>query len=161
MVGEGTILRKITQARKSFQSIMSKDPLKIRDSDEFEFQVYKSDWRISWEKGNRAIELAQQVKDEGYFTISIELGFYCIERGFETWIMKKKRGKGFRARHGDVFDLAAKYNLITEKCAINLRTLWDNYRASQYYRPYVPTKKSAEQMIQLAKTVNEFIEERL
>lgn len=161
MVGEGKIIRNVTQARKSFQNIMSQDPAKIKDDDEFEFQVYKSDWRISWEKGNRALELAHQVKEEGYFTISIELSFYCIERGFETWIMKKKTGKGFRARHGDVFDLAANFNLITEKCTISLRTLWGNYRASQYYRPYVPTRKSAEQMIELAKTVNKFIEERL
>jgi hypothetical protein len=160
MVGEGTIIRKIAQARKSLQVIMSQDTTKIAD-DEFEFQVYKSDWKISWEKGNRALELAQQVKEDGYFTISIELSFYCMERGFETWIMKKKKGKGFRAKHGDVFDLAANYSLITDKCAIGLRTLWGNYRASQYYRPYVPTRKSAEQMIGLANTVNDFIEERL
>jgi hypothetical protein len=64
MVGEGTILRKIAQARKSFQSIMSQDPAKIRD-DEFEFQVYKSDWKISWEKGNRALELAEDKLGKG------------------------------------------------------------------------------------------------
>lgn len=44
---------------------------------------------------------------------------------------------------------------------MSLRTLWDNYRASQYYRPYVPTRKSAEKMMALATAVNEFIEERL
>ena len=160
-MGEGTILRRITQARKSFQSIMSQDPMKIKEGDEFEFQVYKKDWKISWEKGNRALELARQVNEDGYFSISIELSFYCIERGFETWIMKKKRSKGFRAKHGDVFDLSASFDLITDKCAIGLRTLWGNYRASQYYRPYVPTRKSAEQMIGLANVVNNYIEERL
>jgi hypothetical protein len=160
MVGEGAILRRIAQARKSFQGIMSQDPTKIGD-DEFEFHVHKSDWKISREKGNRALELAQQVNADGYYTISIELSFYCIERCFETWIIKKKKGKGFRAKHGDVFDLAAKHKLVTDKCAMGLGTLWNYYRASQYYSPYVPTRKSAERMIELAKAVNQFIEERL
>ncbi|UCE73209.1 MAG: HEPN domain-containing protein [Methanomassiliicoccales archaeon] len=161
MVGEGKILKITTKAKRAFQNIMSQDPNIIKENDEFEFQVYKHDWKISWEKGNRAVDLAEGIKDEGYYTVSIELCFYCIERCFESWIMKKKRTKGFRAKHGDVFDLAASHNLITEKCAIGLRTLWDNYRASQYYRPYVPTKKSAERMIELARTVSEFIDERL
>lgn len=161
MTGEGTVLRRAKEAQRTFQSIMSQDPLRIKEDDIFEFQLYKNDWRISLEKGNRALELANDVQSEGYYTVSIELSFYCIERCFESWIMKKKRIKGFRAKHGDVFDLAANYNVITEKCALGLRTLWSNYRASQYYRPYVPTKKSAERMIKLAIAVNEFIKERL
>jgi len=161
MVGEASIIYRASRARKTLQAILSQDPSRIGENDEFEFHVYKTDWKISREKGNRAIELAQQVSDQGYYTISIELSFYCIERAFETWIMKKKRARGFRMKHGDVFDLGADYGLISGKCAMSIRTLWDNYRASQYYRPYVPTKKSAERMIALAVSVNEFIEERL
>ncbi len=161
MVGEGKILKMASQAGRTFQLIMSQDLARTEEGDEFEFQIYKNDWRISREKGKRALELALGVKTEGYYTISIELSFYSIERAFETWIMKKKSLKGFRAKHGDVFDLAAKHKLVTEKCAMSLGTLWNNYRASQYYRPYVPTKKSAERMIELAKAVNQFIEGRL
>ena len=65
------------------------------------------------------------------------------------------------SRHFSDYKGKQQYNLITDKCAIGLRTLWSNYRASQYYRPYVPTRRSAEQMIGLEKAVNNFIEERL
>ncbi|MFQ6119322.1 MAG: hypothetical protein ACE5KE_05475 [Methanosarcinales archaeon] len=161
MVGESKLLDAVNDARRTFQKAMRQSPLNIEEGDFFEFQLYSDEWKISWEKGVRALDLVEDIKNRGYFTTAIELCFYCMERFFEAWIMKKKRATAFRAQHGAVFDLSAEYGLISQKCAINLRTLWDNYRASQYYRPYVPTHNTAEKMIYVATIAKNFIEERL
>ena len=69
MVGEASIISRASQARRTFQKILSQDPSRIEENDEFEFHLYKSDWKVSWEKGNRAIELARQVREQGYYTV--------------------------------------------------------------------------------------------
>ena len=51
MVGEGKILKMASQAGRTFQLIMSQDLARTEEGDEFEFQIYKNDWRISREKG--------------------------------------------------------------------------------------------------------------
>lgn len=161
MVGEAKVIKAITDARKTFQKVMRQEQRALGQGDSFEFDVYPQEWKISWEKGQRALELADDIKDRGYFTTSIELCFYTLERTFEALIMKLKGIRGFRAKHGEVFDLALEYGLVSERLAFELGILWRMYRAEQYYRPYVPSEHSAKQMIEAAKIIAQFVEERL
>jgi len=75
--------------------------------------------------------------------------------------MKRKETKGFRVKHGEVFDIACEKGLISQTLLDKLMSLWKSYRADQYYRPYVPSRKSAEAMVKAAKEVMDFVEERL
>lgn len=161
MIGEAKVIKTLMDAQKAFQKAMRQERTSLEEGDRYEFEIYPKEWRISWEKSRRAFELADDIKDRGYYTTSIELCFYAMERAFEAWVMKRKGTRGFRARHGEVFDIAFENGLISRKLVDELQALWTNYRADQYYRPYVPSKNTADKMIMVAKAVIDFIEKRL
>lgn len=161
MTGESKVIRALTEAQNAFQKVMRQDDSVLDEGDTFEFEVHANQWKISWEKGTRAIELATDIKDRGYYTTSIELCFYAMERAVEAWVMKRKEIRGFRVKHGEVFDIACENGLISKELLDKLMNLWKSYRADQYYRPYVPSRKSAEAMLKAAKVVTEFMDERL
>ncbi|MFQ6054924.1 MAG: hypothetical protein ACE5J3_02955 [Methanosarcinales archaeon] len=69
MVGESKLLDAVNDARRTFQKAMRQSPLNIEEGDFFEFQLYSDEWKISWEKGVRALDLVEDIKNRGYFTI--------------------------------------------------------------------------------------------
>jgi hypothetical protein len=161
MTGESKVIHALSEAQNAFQKVMRQDDSALDKGDTFEFKVHANEWKISWEKGARAIELAVDIMDRGYYTTSIELCFYTMERAFEAWVMKRKETRGFRGKHGEVFDIACDKGLISQTLLDKLMSLWKTYRADQYYRPYVPSRKSAEAMVKAAKEVMGFVEGRL
>lgn len=89
----------------------------------------------------------------GYYTLTIEVSFACIERSMEYYIASRNRDPP--TTHTGTFEMAAKLGLISDEGAEEFTELWGSYRNKNYYDDGKATEPRALAMETLARTVHE------
>jgi hypothetical protein len=88
----------------------------------------------------------------GYYTLTIEVSFACIERSMEYYIASRNRDSP--TTHLGTFETAADLGFISDEQAEVFIELWGSYRNKKYYDDGKATGSRAAAMTDLAKTVH-------
>lgn len=97
--------------------------------------------------------LADLASINGYYTLTIEVSFACIERLMEYYIASRNRAPP--TTHTGTFETAADLGFISDAQAEEFTELWGSYRNKNYYDDGKATGSRASAMESLAKTVHE------
>lgn len=89
----------------------------------------------------------------GYYTLTIEVSFACIERSKEYYIASRNRDPP--STHTGTFEMAADLGLISDEQAEEFTELWGSYRNKNYYDDGKATGPRAAAMRRLAIIVHE------
>lgn len=89
----------------------------------------------------------------GYYTLTIEVSFACIERSMEYYIASRNRDPP--STHTGTFEMAAELGFISDAQAEEFTELWGSYRNKNYYDDGKATGPRATALKRLAKTVHE------
>lgn len=89
----------------------------------------------------------------GYYTLTIEVSFACIERSMEYYIASRNREPP--TTHTGTFETAANLGFISDEQAGEFIELWGSYRNKNYYDDGKATGPRAGAMEELAKTVHQ------
>jgi hypothetical protein len=88
----------------------------------------------------------------GYYTLTIEVSFACIERSMEYYIACRNREPP--TTHMGTFEMAADLGFISDEQAEEFTALWGSYRNKNYYDDGKATGPRAAAMVDLAQTVH-------
>lgn len=88
----------------------------------------------------------------GYYTLTIEVSFACIERSMEYYIASRNRDPP--TTHLGTFETAAELGFISDQQAETFTELWGSYRNKNYYDDGKATGPRAATMADLARTVH-------
>jgi len=107
---------------------------------------------IQLRKACRLLSGADQLCEDGYYTLTIEAAFTSIERTLLFWLITEGHHDPSRPpqSHTTAINRSADVGFITEGVATELEDLWNENRAHTYYQDGMPTKERANAMLALA-----------
>lgn len=110
-------------------------------------------------KACRLLGSAEQLLEEGFYTLVVEASFVAIERSVEFRLLEKGTADphDLPGSHASTYDEAVTTGILSESQAIRLEDLWSEYRAKTYYQDGLASAERAKKLYQLASEVHEFI----
>ena len=110
-------------------------------------------------KACRLLAGADNLLDEGHYTLAIEASFVTIERSIEFRILERGEmdPRDLPGSHTSIYQEAANIGLFSESTADDLSDLWREHRAKTYYQDGLAAEKRARRLHDLASEVHLFI----
>lgn len=107
---------------------------------------------VQLRKACRLLSGAEQLCEDGYYTLTIEAAFTSIERTLLFWLITEGHHDPSRPpqSHTTAISRSADVGFITEEVATELEGLWKENRAHTYYQDGMATKERANAMLALA-----------
>ncbi|MFC6719535.1 hypothetical protein ACFQGT_13895 [Natrialbaceae archaeon GCM10025810] len=114
---------------------------------------------VQLRKACRSLSGADQLLDDGYYTLAIEAGFTSIEKTFLFWLIHE--GHHDLANppqsHTTAIERSAKVGFVGDEVASRLVDLWRTNRAQTYYQDGLATRKRAEAVTELAVLIHGYV----
>lgn len=116
------------------------------------------DWKTQLTKACRLLDAVGRIYGEGYYTAVIELCFGAVERSIEAYALADG-GDGLDDFHDHThcYDRATELGLLSRTATKELRGLYDDNRTDSYYGGKRPTKKQADAMYALSRSVHQYV----
>lgn len=107
---------------------------------------------IQLRKACRLLSGADQLYEDGYYTLTIEAAFTSIERTLLFWLIMEGHHDPSRPpqSHTTAINRSADVGFITDEVAMELEDLWKENRAHTYYQDGMATEERANAMLALA-----------
>ncbi|OTF01219.1 hypothetical protein [Halorubrum sp. SD683] len=107
---------------------------------------------VQLRKACRLLSGAEQLCEDGYYTLTIEAAFTSIERTLLFWLITEGHHDPSQPpqSHTTAINRSADVGFITEEVAMELEDLWNENRAHTYYQDGMATKERANAMLALA-----------
>jgi hypothetical protein len=111
---------------------------------------------IQLRKACRLLSGADQLLEDGYYTLTIEAAFTSIERTLLFWLITEGHHDPSQPpqSHTTAINRSAEVGFITDEVATELEDLWNENRAHTYYQDGMATDKRANSMVALADEIH-------
>lgn len=122
----------------------------------------EDDWKTQLTKGCRLLNAVARLDDGGFYTAIIELCFGATERSIEAYALAVGGDEldDFHD-HTNCYDRATELGLLSATARDDLRGLYDTNRTDSYYGGKRPTKRQAEAMYVLSRSVHQFVTDQI
>ncbi|ELY95766.1 hepn domain-containing protein [Natrialba hulunbeirensis JCM 10989] len=123
-----------------------------------------ADWKTQLTKGCRLLAVVKEIESGEYYTAVVELCFGIIERSLEAFAIVEGSDelRDFQTdSHDRCYDQAARFGLFTRELTHELKNLYGNNRTDSYYGGRHPTKRQAETMHRLARTIHQHVTDQI
>lgn len=110
-------------------------------------------------KACRLLASAEELLEEGYYTLVVEASFVAIERSVEFRFLEKGTTDpdDLPGSHPGMYGEAVRAGILSESQADRLCDLWIQYRAKTYYQDGLASAERAVKMYELSSEIHEFI----
>jgi len=111
---------------------------------------------VQLRKACRLLSGADQLLEDGYYTLTIEAAFTSIERTLLFWLITEEHHDPSQPpqSHTTAINRSAEVGFITNEVATELEDLWNENRAHTYYQDGMATDKRANSMVALADEIH-------
>lgn len=117
-----------------------------------------ADWKTQLTKACRLLAAVDTIAERGFYTATIELCFGATERSVEAFALAEGGDElDDFYDHTTCYDRATALGLLSDTTTRDLRQLYDTNRTDSYYGGRRPTRRQAETMRQLARSVHEHV----
>jgi len=107
---------------------------------------------VQLRKACRSLSGADQLLDDGYYTLTVEAAFTSIEKTFLFWLIHDSYQDPSNPpqSHTTAINRSAEVGFISDEVAARLEDLWSDNRAQTYYQTGKATNERATTMLELA-----------
>lgn len=107
---------------------------------------------VQLRKACRLLSGADQLLEDGYYTLTIEASFTSIERTLLFWLITENHHDPSQPpqSHTTAINRSAEVGFITAEVATELENLWNENRAQTYYQDGLATATRASAIAALA-----------
>lgn len=111
---------------------------------------------VQLRKACRLLSGAEQLLEDGYYTLTIEAAFTSIERTLLFWLITDGHHDPSQPpqSHTTAINRSAEVGFITDELATELEELWNENRAHTYYQDGMATDERAAAMVALAAEIH-------
>jgi HEPN domain-containing protein len=107
---------------------------------------------VQLRKACRLLSGAEQLLEDGHYTLTIEAAFTSIERTLLFWLITDGHHDPSQPpqSHTTAINRSAEVGFLTDELATELEELWNENRAHTYYQDGMATDERAAAMVALA-----------
>ncbi|WP_256297616.1 hypothetical protein [Haloarchaeobius salinus] len=111
---------------------------------------------VQLRKACRSLSGADQLLDDGYYTLTVEASFTSIEKTFMFWLIEEGHQDPSNPpqSHTTAINRSAEVGFVSAELASRLDNLWRENRAQTYYQDGKATRERAEAMLELANRIH-------
>lgn len=114
---------------------------------------------VQLRKACRSLAGANQMLDDGFYTLAIEAAFTSIEKTFMFWLITESHQDPANPpqSHTTAINRSATVGFISKEIATRLDDLWTENRAQTYYQNGKATRERAQEMVDLASKMHTLV----
>lgn len=114
---------------------------------------------VQLRKACRSLSGADQLLDDGYYTLTIEAAFTSIEKTLLFWLIHEGHQDPANPpqSHTTAINRSADVGFLSAEIAMRLDELWRNNRAQTYYQDGLATHERADTLLELAAQIHSHV----